>query len=197
MLLSYRRFLVKERVAIVKLTDTYDIFDADTNEQIGVAIDEPPAWAKFARLVVHKRFLPTRLNVYEDTADGPVFSLLKKPGFLRVELTVTDARGQSFGMLRSKIFKLGGGFVVYDAGGSEVAQVNGDWKGWTFRFVSQTGRELGQVTKKWVGLGKEFFTSADNYVITLDDSDDSQPDPKRAALLLAAGLSIDTVFKEK
>ena len=66
MLLSYRRFFVRERVAMLKLTDTYDIFDPATNAQIGVAKEEPPTWAKFARLMVNKRFLPTKIHIYED-----------------------------------------------------------------------------------------------------------------------------------
>jgi hypothetical protein len=36
-LLNHRVFLVKERVATLKLTDTYDIFDPATNRQIGIA----------------------------------------------------------------------------------------------------------------------------------------------------------------
>ena len=54
--------------------------------------------------------------------------------------------------------------------------------------------EIGSVTKKWAGLGKELFTSADNYVISLSDL--SGVNPEASALLLAAGLSIDIVFKE-
>jgi hypothetical protein len=50
------------------------------------------------------------------------------------------------------------------------------------------------VTKKWAGLGKELFTSADNYVISLTDI--SAGNPGASALLLAAGLAIDIVFKE-
>ena len=54
---------------------------------------------------------------------------------------------------------------------------------------------LGTVTKKWAGIGRELFTSADNYMIALSDA--SQANPGVAALLLAAGLAIDIVFKEK
>jgi uncharacterized protein YxjI len=57
------------------------------------------------------------------------------------------------------------------------------------------GEELGRVTKKWAGLGKELFTNADTYVITLSDSAAGRPEI--AQLLLAAGLAIDTVFKER
>jgi uncharacterized protein YxjI len=48
------------------------------------------------------------------------------------------------------------------------------------------------VTKKWAGLAKEIFTSADNYVIHLAPG---QPQ-EAVALLLAAGIAIDTVYKE-
>ncbi len=46
---------------------------------------------------------------------------------------------------------------------------------------------------KWAGLGKELFTSADNYIISLNE----EHSPENAALLLAAGLAVDTVYKEK
>ena len=57
------------------------------------------------------------------------------------------------------------------------------------------GGELGRVTKKWGGLGKELLTSADNYIIAL--AEDRQLPRNTAMLLLAAGLAIDIVYKEK
>ena len=53
------------------------------------------------------------------------------------------------------------------------------------------GGEMGTVTKKWGGLGRELFTSADNYVIEVKESGAAN------ALLIAAALAIDIVFKEK
>lgn len=180
---------------MVKLTDTYDIFEPLSQARIGIAMEEPPTWAKFARLLINKRFLPTTVNIYEDEAEGPVFSLVKKPGFLSVKVMVQDARGTQFGMLQSKVMSLGGGFHVKNPSGAIVADVKGDWKGWNFRLLNESGGELGVVTKKWAGIGKEFFSSADNYVISLND--DAGSSPKLAALLLAAGLAIDIVFKER
>ena len=49
------------------------------------------------------------------------------------------------------------------------------------------------VTKKWAGVGKELFTSADNYIISIN----GEPDESINTLLLAAGLAIDTIYKEK
>jgi uncharacterized protein YxjI len=99
------------------------------------------------------------------------------------------------GSFRSKLFSLGGGFWVQDAQGQPLAEVKGDWKGWNFRFLSADGSELGVVTKKWAGLGRELFTSADNYVVSLGAATAQGGDS--AALLLAAGLAIDIVFKER
>lgn len=196
MLLNRRQYLIKERVAFAKLTDTYDIFDPESGQQIGLAREEPPGWAKYARLLINKQFLPTAINVYEGT-DGnsaPVLSLRKSPGFLRQSVTVADAKGTALGHFKSKVFSFGGGFTVYDVEGGQVANVKGDWKGWNFRFLDNEQRELGMVTKKWAGIGKELFTSADNYIISLPS--DGFTRPEHAALLLVAGLAIDVVFKE-
>jgi uncharacterized protein YxjI len=195
MLLTRRQFLVKERVSMMKLADTYDLFDPATGSAIGVARDEPAGWAKWLRLLVSKQLLPTTVRVYESEGAPASLTLTKAPALLRPTVVVLDASGRELGRLRSKLFSLGGGFWVHDPSGQPIAQVKGDWKGWNFRFLDQHGRELGQVTKKWAGLGKELFTSADNYLIALDDASSSRPDT--AAMLLAAGLAIDLVFKEK
>ena len=68
------------------------------------------------------------------------------------------------------------------------------WRALTAGRVWTTSpSELGLITKKWAGLGKELFTTADNYMISLHGS----PDAETSLLLLAAGLAVDTVFKEK
>ena len=113
----------------------------------------------------------------------------------RARISVTDQVGREIGRFRSKAFSLGGGFWVLDPQDNRVAEVKGDWKGWNFRFLTEDGQELGKVTKKWAGIGKELFTSADNYMIALDETRKLPPDT--SALLLAAGIAIDTVYKER
>ncbi len=195
MLLNHRSYFVQEEVAFVELTDAYHIFDPETGQRIGVARDEPATWAKYLRLLVRKGFLPTTVQVYESEAPHPVLTLRKKPGILRSRVVVTDASGLELGRLESKIVSLGGGFRIYDTAGMQVAEVKGDWKGWNFRFLDAGGHEIGVVTKKWGGIGKELFTTADSYMIALSETAPS--DSRSAALLLAAGLAIDIVFKER
>ncbi|MBI2926491.1 MAG: oxidoreductase [Verrucomicrobia bacterium] len=194
MLLDRSTFFVKERVGFVKLTDTYDILDPATQQSIGLAKEEPPGWAKWLRLLISKQLLPTRVNVYEVEGQPPAFSIQRPFTFLRATVKVTAPDGQSFGHFKSKLFSLGGGFYVFDTQGQQVAEVKGDWKGWNFKFLSKDGRELGTVTKKWAGIGKELFTSADNYIIALNEA--ALGSAVAVVLLLAAGLAIDIVFKE-
>jgi uncharacterized protein YxjI len=192
-LLERNTFFIKERVGLLKLTDVYDILDPANQQPIGIAREEPPGWAKYLRIVVNKVLLPTRVNVYEKEG-GKVLLTIRKLGWFRSRLPVTDADGRSLGHFRTKAFSFGGGFWVHGADGERYAEVKGDWKGWNFRFLTVSGEEIGLVTKKWAGIGKELFTSADNYVISIRE--EAKGPPGTRALLLAAGLSIDIVFKE-
>jgi uncharacterized protein YxjI len=194
MLLKRRRFFIKERVSLLKLTDTYDILDPDTKQSIGIAKDEPPMWAKLLRLIIKKPMLPTVVQVYESEGSPAVITLRKKPGFLHTTVVVSHPTRGEIGRFKSKLFSLGGGFHILNKSGEKVADVKGNWKGWNFTLVDARGQELGVVTKKWAGIGKELFTTADNYMISLNDQVAEQPD--QAPLLLAAGLAIDIVYKE-
>lgn len=192
-LLSRTIFFVKERGGLLKLVGTYDIFDPVTGHQIAIAKEEPPTWAKFLRLVVEKSKLPTCVNVYEADGAPPVLTIHRGFSLFRAKMHVTCA-GKKLGYFKRKLLSIGGGFNVFDLRDQQVAEVKGNWKGWDFKFLSKSGREIGSVTKKWAGLGKELFTSSDNYVISLNSLGDTNPEA--AALLLAAGLSVDIVLKE-
>jgi len=194
MLLDRRTYVVKERVAFAKLTDTYDLLDAATGQPIGIAKEEPEAWAKWLRLIVNKKLMPTTVNVYEGQNEASaVVSIRRGVAIFRPKVAVF-LRGREIGSFQAKAFSLGGAFRMFDAQGQEIGIVQGDWKGWNFAMTTAAGQELGRVTKKWAGIGKELFTSADTYVIDLTDADVAYQET--AAMLLAAGLAIDTVFKE-
>lgn len=191
MLLDLRRFLVKERVGFLKLADTYDLFDPDSNRQVGIAKEEVSGLVKALRLVISKKLMPTTIRIYESEGAPPVLTLKRNVALFRPSVTVIDARGAELGRFQGKLFSLGGGFLVFDPSGKQFADVKGDWKGWNFQLLDNAGRELGVITKKWAGIGKELFTNADNYIVSITDP------AVNTGLMLAAGLAIDIVFKEK
>ena len=187
-------YVVKERAGIMKLASTYDLLDANSGAPIGIAKEEPPGIVKYLRLAMDNKWLPTIVNVYESEGAPPVLSIHRGVALFRPKVHVT-AGGQQLGYFRAKALSIGPSFRIFDMQDREIGLVKGDWKGWNFQFLGAGGEELGRVTKKWAGLAKELFTTADTYVINLSPSAMGRRDV--AQLLLAAGLAIDTVFKEK
>ena len=192
-MLTKTSFLVKERVGFLKFVDTYDIFDPENGDQIGIARENVTGIMKILRLLINKRLLPTKVEI-KDNNEQLLFSIRKSPQFLRAKVIIKDHEDNQVGFFKSKLFSLGGGFFVFDNNGNQVAEVKGDWKGWNFKFIGANLQQIGVVTKKWAGLGKEMFTSADNYIISLEEDESN---PAKSMLLIAAGLAIDVVFKEK
>lgn len=196
-MLDRKMYFIRERVGFLKLADTYDILDPETQAQLGIAKEKPGALVHILRFLVNKQLLPTKVFVYE--GDNPeneaklLFSIHRGITLFSSKINILDRSGKLVGWFKSKLFSLGGAFRVFDAAGTEVALVKGDWKGWNFRFLDKAENEIGSITKKWAGIGRELFTSADNYMITLNQ----EPAPAKAILLLAAGLAVDTVYKEK
>lgn len=192
-MLDKNTYFIREHVGFLKLSDTYDILDPETKQQIGIAKEKPGALIHVLRFLINKKILPTQVFVYEgnnpDDESKLVFSIRK--GFLS-RVKVCDKKGDVIGQLRTKLLSIGGAFAVLNTAGEQVATVKGDWKGWNFRFLSKEGNEIGTITKKWAGLGKELFTSADNYIVSIKEANS----PKNMMLLLAASLAVDTVFYE-
>ena len=96
-------------------------------------------------------------------------------------------------MFKQKFFSLGGAFRVLDDQEQEVCYLKGKWTGWDFRFLAGDN-ELAHVSKKWAGIGKELFTSADNYVLQI--AEDVPADSVARQLIMAAVMCIDMVLKE-
>lgn len=194
-MLDRTQYFVREHVDFMKLSGKYDILDPQTKAKIGEAAEEIGGWIKFLRLLVDKKLMPTKFVVYE-TPDAQtrrrLFSIKRGVAFFRPKVHVFDHAGAPLGFFQAKVFSLGGAFRVFTPDGAEVALVKGDRKGWNFKFLAGD-TELGLVTKQWAGLGKELFTTADNYMISLHGA----KDPTMSTLLLAAGLAVDTVFKER
>lgn len=187
-------YLIKEQFKLLKIVDRYDIFDPETGKIIAYAKENISNLQKALRFIVKKNLLPTYIEI-KSADTNEVFYTLRKPfAIIRPYVYVTDAEGKSLGYFKSKILTLGGSFDVFVDHNQLVAKVKGNWSGWTFKFTDANGKELGLVTKKWAGIGKEFFTNSDTYVVSLNDGIASK---ELMALLVIAGLAIDVVYKEK
>jgi uncharacterized protein YxjI len=195
-MLSRQSYFIREHVGFMKLSNTYDILDPETQRQIGIAQERPGTLIQVLRFLINKQLLPTKIFIYSgDNAENEsalLFSIQRGITLFRSRIDILDRNGKSMGWMKSKAFSLGGAFRVHDGADNEIALVKGDWKGWNFRFLDNSEQEIGSITKKWAGVGKELFTTADNYIIALKGANS----PERSALLLAAGLAVDTIYKE-
>ncbi len=194
MFANRRQLFVRQHAGILKLTGTYDIIDPANGQVIGAAKEVPPTWAKYLRLLVNKALLPTSVEVSESGSTGTAVALHKTAGIFTKRVRVTTGTGAELGYFQSKPFSLGGALRLHDTSGKLLGEVKGDWKGWNFKMVDTQGRELGVITKKWAGIGKELFTTADQYAISLSEA--AAANRGLSTLLLAAGLAVDLVFKE-
>src|SRR5262245_13349418 len=174
-MLELQRYLIKEHVAFRKVVDSYDIFDPDTQTKVGTARETVSGLVQFFRLFLHKNLMPTRIEVRETDENSLVFTIRRPVRFFRSQVDVLDADENLVGYFQSKVLSWTAGFWVYDKSGNQFAEVKGDWKAWNFRFLTPDGGELGVVTKKWAGLGKELFTSADNYLVSITDDLSGNP----------------------
>ena len=191
--LNKNLFLVKEHVGLFKAANNYDIHDPETGEVVmECREDNLGLFSKMLRFTDWKRMTPFDIQVR--APDGaPVVRVSRGVSLFLSKVTVFDENDQPIGGFQQKFLSLGGKFDVLDHNDQPVCTLKGKWTGWDFRFV-RDDIEFAHVTKKWAGLGKEMFTSADNYVLSI--SEDVPPDHTLRQLILAAVMCIDMVLKE-
>lgn len=177
-----------------KAANSFDIFDPETKEQIlQCSEDNLGFFTKMFRFTDYKRTTPFNMNV-KDMNGNVLFTVKRGVSFFLSKVEVLDSNGVLLGMFKQKFFSIGGKFEVLDASERSLCMLRGKWTSWEFKFVSNDGKDFAAVTKQWGGLGKELFTSADNYVLEINSQ--VPADHPLRILILAAVMCIDLVLKE-
>lgn len=186
-------FLIKEHAGIFKAANNYDVFDPAGGAKL-LECREPNLgfFTKLLRFTDYKRMTP--FEVVLTGADGrKALTVRRGVSIFLSKVEVLDESGRVVGGFKQKFFSIGGAFRVLDARDNEVCMLKGKWTSWDFQFL-KGDKELARVTKKWAGLGKELFTSADNYVLSVSDAVGEDDDVR--ILIMAAVMCIDMVLKE-
>ena len=186
-------FLVKEHVGMFKAANNYDIYDPQTGDIIMECREERLGMiTKLLRFTDYKRMTPFDIQIR--TPDGhQLVRITRGFSLFLSKVKVLDENDQVIGGFKQKIFSIGGSFNVLDVHDNPICLLQGKWTGWNFKFMDGE-TELAHVTKKWAGIGKELFTSADNYVLEISGS--VPADNSVRQLILAAVMCIDMVLKE-
>ncbi len=192
-LLNRNMFLVKEHVGMFKATSNYDVFDPETGEELLQCREEQLGMlTKIFRFTDYKRMTPFDVQI-RTSAGEPVLRVKRGFSLFLSKVDVLDENHQRIGGFQQKLFSIGGAFSVLGKNNEPMCDLKGKWTSWEFRFLAGDN-ELAKVSKKWSGLGKEMFTSADNYMLQISEQV-PQDNPVRQ-LILAAVMCIDLVLKE-
>ncbi len=186
-------FFVKEHVGIFKAANNFDILDPENENLLMTCREEKLGFlTKVFRFSAYKRMTPFHVEV-KDAEGNPVLTVKRGFSLILSNVDVFDEKGILVGKFKQKLFSIGGKFDVLDSNENMLCTLKGKWTSWDFKFANDT-EEFAHVSKKWAGLGKELFTTADNYILNIFENV-SPNDPKRI-LILGAVLCIDMVLKE-
>ncbi len=192
-LIDQPRFFVNQKAKLIELTNEYRILD-EAGAEIGVIRQEGQSkLKKMARLVSRlDQFMTHTLAVYEP--DGTKVVQLTRPRkVLKSRLEVTDGGGVPVGTIAQENVVGKKRFALTGNAGEVLGAINAEnWRSWDFRIEDAQGGEVGRITKKWAGAGKELFTTADNYMVEVSQ----QVTGPLRLLVLAAAAGVDTALSQ-
>ncbi|PCJ90056.1 MAG: RNAase [Flavobacteriales bacterium] len=192
-ILNRNLFFVKEHIGMFKAANNYDILNPDTQEIIMTCREEKLGFfTKLLRFTDYKRMTPFNIEVKTNSGEK-VLTLKRGISIFLSTVEVFDENENLVGKFKQKFFSIGGKFDVLDFNENYLCSLKGKWTSWDFKFVND-GIEFAHISKKWGGIGKELFTSADNYMLKIDEK--IPPENPKRLLILAAVLCIDMVLKE-
>jgi len=192
-ILSRNLYFVKEHVGMFKAANNYDILDPQSQQIILTCREENLGFfTKMFRFTDYKRMTPFNIEIKTPTGEK-VLTVKRGVSIILSTVEVFDENDQLVGKFKQKFFTIGGKFDVLDTQDRVLCTLKGKWTSWDFKFI-RDNEEFAYVSKEWAGLAREMFTSADNYVLRIDEKI-AGDNPVRL-LILAAVMCIDMVLKE-
>jgi len=192
-LIKRNLLVINQKAKLIELTDEYRVRDEEGND-IGYIREEGQSnLKKAARLLTDlDQFFTHRLAMYDK--DGTkVVELLRPRKVFKSRVEITDGEGRPVGVIVQQNVFGKKKFGLESATGEQLGQINAEnWRAWDFAIEDMTGQEVGRITKKWAGLLREGFTTADNYVleITGQVSDDLR------LMMLGSAAGVDLALKQ-
>ncbi len=191
-LFTEKILVVNQKAKLLELVNEYKVLDQE-GTQIGAVAQVGQSTAKkIARLVSSLDQFMTHTYEIRDADEKALLVLTRPRKFVKSSFLLTRSDGSEVGQVKqANVF----GKIRFslEAGGQVVGSINAEnWRAWDFNIQDATGKEVARITKKWVGLAKAAFTTADNYVIEINES---MEDPL-LSLVVAAALCIDTALKQ-
>ncbi len=183
--------VVNQKTKLIELTNEYEVYDGN-GQQIGAVVQVGQSSLKKAVRFVSNfdQFLTHTLEVRDAT--GVILVLTRPAKFVKSRVQVARGDGMPIGeVVQANVFgKIRFDFVV---NGQVVGGIQAEnWRAWDFAIVDAAGTEVARITKRWEGLARTLFTTADKYVVHVHFR---LPEPL-ASMVIASALSVDTALKQ-
>lgn len=187
-------FFIKEHTGIFKAANNYDVYDADSGEPLLECREEDLSLlTKILRFTGAKTLTPFN-NTVRTIGGQRIMTIRRGISFILSDIAILDENDELIGLFKQRFTIIRGRFDVITPDGEVLCELRGNWTSWGFKFLDGD-HELASIQKRWAGLAKELFTTADNYVLEIYP--DIPKDNRIRALMLAAVLCVDFVFKER
>jgi uncharacterized protein YxjI len=192
-MIDKNRLFFNQKAKLFELNSEFAVRD-ENGDQVGSVRQEGQSKAKKILRAVSNldQFMTHTLAAY-DSGGEKVLELTRPRKFLKSKVLVKDAAGNDVGSIvqQNAIGKIR--FQYQDTAGNVVGSINAEnWRAWNFSIADDQGNEVGRITKKWAGLGKEMFTTADNYLYEIGE----QVQGTLRVLALASAVGVDLALKQ-
>ncbi len=184
-------YFIDEKVQFFKFHNVYKVYDP-MGLQVGTVTQHVSGWHKVLRLFLKKAMFPFMLQI-TDNNEQVLVSIHRGWTFWLSKIVIKDANGNTTGFIKQKFRFLKPRFQIFDANENQVAEINGDWRAWNFSITDSNGIQIGLINKKWAGVAKEFFTSADKYHVSIEPG---YTENTNKINIVATAITIDMVLKE-
>ena len=184
-------YFIDEKVNFFKFENCYLIYN-EKGEKIGKIIQKLTTGQKILRLLISKAMLPFLLEI-KNSDDILEASISRGWTFFMSKITIKNAQGEIIGSVKQKFKLFKPTFRIHNSSEILIAEITGDWKAWNFKISDTSFNQIGTISKKWAGVMKEIFTSADKYNVTLDPN---YANKEYKTAILVSSITIDMVLKE-
>ncbi|MDR1506654.1 MAG: hypothetical protein LBI67_06080 [Treponema sp.] len=183
-------YFIDEKVQFLKFTNTYKVYDG-SGSRIGVIEESMPAGLKLLSFLLSKAFMPFTLHI-KDVEENVLATIKRGWTFFMSKISIHDSVGNEIARIKQRFKMFKPTFHIMDLNDTPIAAISGDWKAWNFTITETGDRQIGTITKKWNGILKEAFTTADKYIVSVNPETEGI---KRIATV-ATAITIDMVLKE-
>jgi uncharacterized protein YxjI len=183
--------LIDEKVNAFKFENEYKVFDEENN-QVGAINQKISGGQKLLRLLLNKAMLPFTLEIVDE--NGNIQARIQRGWtFFMSKISILDDKDNTIGHIKQKFKLFKPTFEILSENNEPIGKITGDWKAWDFKIFDDKEIQIGTVNKKWAGLLKEAFTTADKYVVNIESNNISK---ENRIAILASAITIDMVLKE-